>query len=63
VAFDQVTPLGELSVRWTGSDEGEIDVVDEYDQIARPDGEPGAAGDQPEQTDPHDEGTSDDRDD
>ena len=34
VAFEQVTPLGELSVRWTGSDEGEIDVVDEYDAAA-----------------------------
>ncbi len=32
VAFEQVTPLGELSIRWTGSDEGEIDVVDEYDE-------------------------------
>ena len=53
VAFEQVTPLGELSVRWTGSDEGEIDVVDEYDEIGQTD----------EQTDTHDEGTSDDRDD
>ena len=32
VAFDQVTPLGELSVRWTGTDEGEIEVADEYDE-------------------------------
>jgi segregation and condensation protein A len=32
VAFEQVTPLGELSVRWTGSDTGEIDVLDEYDE-------------------------------
>lgn len=31
VAFDQVTPLGELSIRWTGSDEGAVDVLDEYD--------------------------------
>ena len=35
VAFDQVTPLGELSVRWTGSDEGEIEVGDEYDDQRR----------------------------
>jgi segregation and condensation protein A len=41
VAFEQVTPLGELSVRWTGSDEGEIDVVDEYDEIG-PDEDPGS---------------------
>ena len=30
VAFDQVTPLGELTVRWTGSEE-EIDITDDYD--------------------------------
>jgi segregation and condensation protein A len=34
VAFDQVTPLGELSVRWTGSDDAEFDVGDEYDERA-----------------------------
>jgi segregation and condensation protein A len=34
VAFEQVTPLGELSVRWTGADDGEIDVVDEYEMSA-----------------------------
>lgn len=32
VSFDQVDPLGELSVRWTGSDEGDIDVKDDYDE-------------------------------
>jgi segregation and condensation protein A len=31
VAFEQVEPLGELHVRWIGSDEGEIDVTDEFD--------------------------------
>lgn len=32
VAFDQVSPLGELLVRWTGSAEGEVEVVtEEYD--------------------------------
>ncbi|HEY3001581.1 MAG TPA: segregation/condensation protein A [Kribbellaceae bacterium] len=31
VAFDQMTPLGELTIRWTGSDEGEIQVGDEFD--------------------------------
>jgi segregation and condensation protein A len=31
VSFDQVTPLGELTVRWTGSQEGEIDIQDEFD--------------------------------
>jgi segregation and condensation protein A len=31
VVFEQVSPLGELFVRWIGSDEGEIDVTDEFD--------------------------------
>lgn len=31
VAFDQLTPLGELTIRWTGSEEGELDVHDEFD--------------------------------
>jgi len=30
VSFDQVTPLGELSVRWTGGDE-DIEIKDEFD--------------------------------
>ena len=30
VSFDQVTPLGELSVRWTGSDEEEFE-IDEFE--------------------------------
>ena len=40
VAFDQVTPLGELSVRWTGSDEEEFE-IDEFEGAppeAAPDG-------------------------
>jgi segregation and condensation protein A len=31
LAFDQVDPLGELTVRWTGSEEGEVAVDDEFD--------------------------------
>ena len=31
VAFDQVAPLGELTIRWTGGD-GEVTVVDDYDE-------------------------------
>jgi segregation and condensation protein A len=31
VSFDQVTPLGELSIRWTGSDDAEIEITDEFD--------------------------------
>ncbi len=33
VGFDQVTPLGELTVRWTGSAEGEVEVSDDFDQL------------------------------
>ena len=31
VAFDQVTPLGELSIRWTGDDDTEVEIDDEFD--------------------------------
>jgi segregation and condensation protein A len=31
VAFDQVTPLGELTVRWTGGVDAEVDITDEFD--------------------------------
>ena len=31
VAFDQMTPLGELSIRWTGTEETEIEITDEFD--------------------------------
>ncbi|WP_426244751.1 segregation and condensation protein A [Nocardioides sp. LHG3406-4] len=31
VSFDQVTPLGELSVRWTGAEDGDIEITDEFD--------------------------------
>ena len=30
VAFDQVSPLGDLTVRWTGTDDVEVDVTDDY---------------------------------
>ncbi len=33
VAFDQVTPLGELTVRWTGSQEGDVQVSDDFDTL------------------------------
>ncbi len=32
IAFDQEEALGELTVRWTGQDEGELDVGDEFDE-------------------------------
>jgi segregation and condensation protein A len=31
VAFEQITALGELTVRWTGSSAGELDISDEFD--------------------------------
>ena len=31
VSFEQVAALGELTVRWTGSSEGELDISDEFD--------------------------------
>jgi segregation and condensation protein A len=43
VSFDQVTPLGELTIRWTGTDEGEIDVSDEFDEESKPSDEEGEA--------------------
>jgi len=41
VAFDQVSPLGELHVRWTGAAEGEVVVrAEEYEGAPPPSGEP-----------------------
>lgn len=31
VAFDQLTPLGELTIRWTGDEDTEVDLIDEFD--------------------------------
>ena len=40
VVFDQMTPLGELTVRWTGSEEGDVEIADEFD--GQPGDEPAA---------------------
>nr|WP_239068460.1 ScpA family protein [Cellulomonas pakistanensis] len=32
VAFDQVTPLGELTVRWTGAEVGDVAVASDFDE-------------------------------
>jgi segregation and condensation protein A len=42
VAFEQVTALGELSVRWTGSDDADVDelITDEFDGTPPPDDQP-----------------------
>ena len=31
VAFDQLTPLGDLRIRWTGSDDADVVISDEFD--------------------------------
>jgi segregation and condensation protein A len=36
VAFEQLTPLGELTVRWTGGEESEWTISDEFDQTSDP---------------------------
>ncbi|WP_441926236.1 segregation and condensation protein A [Marmoricola sp. RAF53] len=36
VAFDQVTPLGELTIRWTGDEDAEIEINDEFDGTPLP---------------------------
>jgi segregation and condensation protein A len=46
VAFDQVTPLGELTVRWTGGEEADIEITDEFDG-APPEGAAPPEGEQP----------------
>jgi len=55
VSFDQVTPLGELTVRWTGSDEADVEdlVTDEFEGAppeagAPPEPEPRAEAETPE---------------
>jgi len=36
LAFDQVSPLGELTVRWTGGEDQEIEINDEFDGTPLP---------------------------
>jgi len=36
VAFEQHEPLGELHVTWTGTDEGDIEVGDDYEGVLQP---------------------------
>ncbi len=40
VVFEQLSPLGDLTIRWTGSEDGEVEVTDEFDverDVDRPD--------------------------
>ncbi|MDH2428521.1 segregation/condensation protein A [Sphaerisporangium sp. TRM90804] len=39
VSFEQIEPLGELHVTWTGADDGDVSVTDDYEEgapVARP---------------------------
>ena len=40
VAFDQAAPLADLTVRWTGADDGDVEVDDEFDELDLGMGEP-----------------------
>ena len=53
VAFEQVSPLGDLTARWTGPDSGDIDIHDEYDDggMAQSDAETSPLRLAPESTD------------
>ncbi len=57
VAFDQVEPLAELTVRWTGADEGDLDLHDEFDEEDAAPGDPEADPDaqQPDNRQPSEE--------
>lgn len=37
VSFDQMTPLGDLSIRWTGPDDAEVEISAEFDAAPGPD--------------------------
>ena len=39
VSFEQLTPLGELTIRWIGDDADEIQITDEFDGAHDPDAE------------------------
>ncbi|GAB3624811.1 hypothetical protein GCM10027418_28960 [Mariniluteicoccus endophyticus] len=34
VTFEQITPLGELSIRWSGDDDTDLEISDEFDRAA-----------------------------
>jgi segregation and condensation protein A len=53
VAFEQVSPLGDLSVRWTGDEDTDIEISDEFDG-APPEDEPAPAGDDVQDEAKHD---------
>lgn len=50
VAFEQLTPLGELTIRWTGSESGDLDISDEFDEGAEVSAAAGAPATTPADT-------------
>jgi segregation and condensation protein A len=48
VSFDQVTPLGELTVRWTGGEDEDVMITDEFDGSPETEDQPGEPGPEPE---------------
>ncbi|WP_089773071.1 segregation and condensation protein A [Ruania alba] len=55
IGFDQADPLGELTVRWTGADAGDVDVIDDYDDSGGA-VDAGAGGEETENSDDTQEG-------
>ena len=55
VAFDQVSPLGELTVRWTGSDDADCRGADPRRVRGRAARGPGPRSQDPTMTTPNDE--------
>ena len=49
VAFDQITPLGELSIRWTGEEDTEVEITDEFDGAPEPAPQPAPAAETPQE--------------
>jgi segregation and condensation protein A len=48
VAFDQAAPLADLTIRWTGADDGDVEVDDEFDAPEGQDGTRDPASDDPD---------------
>ena len=55
VTFEQASALGELTVRWTGTESGDVAVSDEFDEP----GDPGGADGRTPQDDPTDPDATD----
>ena len=51
VSFEQVSALGELHVRWTGSDEGDLEVPDEFEDETSETSEDSESGEPAQSTD------------